>query len=207
MYVFGGSAGATYYNDLHRADLSTVASVFKGRPALRFDGSDDYLLCADIGTAGWGSVTIFVVFQNVTNSDAQHEAIGLYKSGGNRWAIATDAYSGFLSQRLGWAGSDSSINLGNYAHANLTPYVRTAVKNGSTWYSYINGTAVGSNPSDSSSLSSNSSCSIGSEYTGSSQYRANSDILFLAIYNRALSDAERQKVERWLGARYGITVA
>jgi hypothetical protein len=33
------------------------------------------------------------------------------------------------------------------------------------------------------------------------------DILFVAIYNRDLSDAERQKVERWLGARYGITVA
>jgi hypothetical protein len=207
MYVFAGNGGS-YLNDLHRTDLSTVASVFKGRPALRFDGSDDYLLCADIGTAGWGSVTIFLVFQNVTNTNAQHEAIGLYKSGSNRWGIGTDAYTTGPSYRLGWAGPDSFKGLGDYAHANLTPYVRTAIKNGSAWYSYINGAAQGTGPTDdTTSLSSNSNCSIGAEYPGSPSYYTNSDILFVAIYNRALSVSERQKVERWLGARYGITVA
>jgi hypothetical protein len=206
-YIFGGYNGSSYLNDLHRTDLSTIISVFRGRPALRFDGSDDYLLRADIGTAGWGSVTIFLVFQNiVTKTSGSGMAIGLYKSSSNRWGIGTHA--GPVSNRLGWAGTDSNKGLGDYAHADLTPYVRTAVKNGSAWYSYINGTAQGTGASDdTSSLSSNSSCGIGAEYPGGPTYLTNSDILFVAIYNRALSNTERQKVERWLGARYGITVA
>jgi hypothetical protein len=207
MYIFGGYNGS-FLSDLHRTDLSTVASIFRGRPALRFDGSDDYLLCADIGTAGWGSVTIFVVFQNITNTNAQHVAFSVYKSNGNWWGIETDANTSCPQFQLGFGGTTSlSKAHGNYAHANLTPYVRTAIKNGSAWYSYINGTAQGTGASDdTSSLMSNSSYAIGALAGNPGDY-TNSDILFVALYNRVLSDAERQKVERWLGARYGITVA
>jgi len=38
-------------------------------------------------------------------------------------------------------------------------------------------------------------------------YRLNGDIAAIIVFNRTLSDAERQRVERWLATRYGITLA
>jgi hypothetical protein len=150
-----------------------------------------------------------VVFQNVTNTDAHHIAFGAHNSYGTWWVITTDANTGDTSQQLGWGGSAQAPpkGLGSYAHANGTPYVRTAVKNGSAWYSYINGAAQGTGPTDdTTSLLSNSNFTVGAEYPMTA-FSTNSDIVFVALYSRALSNEERQKIERWLGSRYGITVA
>jgi hypothetical protein len=210
MYVFGGYVSG-FSNDLHRTDLSTVISVFKGRPALRFDGSDDYFIFDASGMPSGSSPRTAIAVVKRTDTSKRSDVFSYRDTNDSlhTWDLALDV--GLLGDNdiivVYW-----SVDKGQAGLADANPMIISTTlpstnafsariwKNGTELtYSYYGG--------DGTVATGTSKASIGATIDDVSSTAFKGDILFIAIYNRVLSDAERQKVERWLGARYGITVA
>ena len=212
MYVFDGYTGSSNYDDLHRTDLSTVASVFKGRAALRFDGSDDYFIFNASGMPSGSSPRTAITVIKRTDTSKRGDLFSyrdtdtLYHA----WGLTLDA-SALGDNDL--FGNYWGVSIGQAGIADANPMIISTTLPSTNVYStrlWKNGTELtyayhGSG--DGTVATGTSQASIGVTTGLISDTAFKGDILFLAIYNRVLSDAERQKVERWLGARYGITVA
>jgi hypothetical protein len=166
-------------NDLVQSNgLNTPAVIpdaQNGLPVVRFDGTDDFLSFTRIGTIR----TVFWVLR-----DASTET-------GVRFLLGDSGYNYF-------SGGEDSL-----WHANVHGYVR----NGSTW---LNGVAVDGTqtqrPQQMSIVSlvttgnviadrfSQNGANVGTSWNG--------DLAELIIYDRVLTDPEREDVENYLNERY-----
>jgi len=195
MYVFCGLLQFGRTNDVHRTDLSAVTSALNGRPVLRFDNTDDSLVYNTdaLGITSTSGCTLFYVCKGVgfafyLSPGIANTARGIWYSG-TKLAIGnwgTDLYSDID------AVSSSRFDVFT---ASYGPVANSPVQG------YVSGTKVIDsflNISDPT----NTYC-IGYP----PNYKANNDIAAIIVFNRTLSDAERQRVERWLATRYGITLA
>jgi len=189
-----------------------VTNVLNGRPALRFDGSDDYLTFNASGMPSGSSprTAIFVVKRTDTSRRGDvfsyRDTDTLYHA----WGVTLD--SGVLGDNDIF-GNYWGVSIGQGGIADTNPMIISTTLPSTNVYStrlWKNGTELTKSYHgnvDGTAATGTSQASIGVTTGLISDTAFKGDILFFAIYNRALSDAERQKVERWLGARYGITVA
>jgi len=230
MYFFGGTDGSGE-NDL-RTDLSAVTSELNGRPVLRFDGSNDYLNLGDIMDDIWcaedGRYSIFAVV-NATNAGSSRTILG--KMGDsthsedqrqNFLGIATDTTVKLRYTEV-YSVNGSNFRLYGVPFSLSTNTVVSFVFDGSLdtndgsdrFLFHTNGSLGVRNQWVSTGnlgtqVNSAARLSIGACIGASSalvSYPWYGDIAAIIVYNRALSDAERQRVERWLATRYGITLA
>lgn len=177
--------------------------IVGGQPVVRFDGGD---MLEISGTMALSALTAFIVFRTAAAIPSYAAAMNFYQSGSARWmqGVSTEA-----AYRNGWAGSNSSLGLTqpSGAFSTSTAYVQIWKKSTTQWTIYRNGTA-GSAINDSTSAAAAVSC-IGCERLALNQYHYHftGDIAEIIIYATALSDADRQAVEAYLSAKFGIALA
>lgn len=183
-----------------------------GRPAVQFDGTDD-ALTGSSGIAAGSGITYVAVCQMVSASAyasivstgiaTSYQEFGLMAdSAGTHMAVSN--FAGPTST----SGDRYTATVNNDWHVATVVYAPTATpalyKNGAV-LSYTSSTG------DWSAVNLNSGAgnypfALGAAAGGSST-PANVRIATAMIYGRALGTTEQQRVERWLGARYGITVS
>lgn len=200
-----------------RQPLRTTA-VQNSRNVLRFDGSDDYLVGGDyLDITGNQSVTIFVVLkraaQNVT-----HEVINKY--GRPESTNAGNADNGILFQvtsankpRINATDGNNNTIVDTVAAFDASSFTALAWKLTSGSFAsasvFVNGQSV-STSTPKSTLQSLTDTSyewrIGiSRFSASFYDPFNGDIAEIIMYDSALSDTNRQAVENYLLAKWGIT--
>ncbi len=205
--VAGGGFHASQNNPAWRPTL--VNSFVAGRPAVHFDGIDDYLALPSNRWNFRGGLSAFVVakpqspangarfldFGNGPDSDN----ILLARAGSS----SALAYVSFNGRR--WSGlypSDvltGGLQLIEVVHQGGVPGTLTSAK------IFNNGTQMGNEPTF-----------VPLDVTRTSNYIAKSnwsdapfqgDIAEIILYNTALSDANRQSVESYLQRKYGLGIA
>jgi len=188
-----------------------VQGGLNGRPVLRFDAVDDIM------TLTWGAYVVgntwFLVLKNreVTNPSLAQTVFSSDNGDGGRglflfFAEGTSSLSGerityirVNSQIYGYGQCSSDIPAGNYIFS-------AKMDSSYTFTAFQNGGGLSLTPLVSGGFSSLRYPS-GIDVIGQPGYGPGLDIAAIIVYNRALSDAERQRVERWLATRYGITLA
>lgn len=174
-------------------------NVVNGQQIVRFDGSNDTL--SVVSNLGMGSnipFSLFIVFKTTTgSSDA-----GLFGT----------------TTTAGPSGNVFLIN--HHAGTNVYFYIDDAQPNyslgtssffivGATWdgTTNTNGIAMYKDGTSQGNTTATLQPSAGTNgHIGQSTTFFNGDMAEIVLYNRVLSTAERQSVERYLGSRYAITV-
>ena len=177
---------------------------YKGKPALRFDGSDDSLVAASSPTlAITGDITSFFVvkYDDYTGYNAVWA-----KTQGNQPA-PNDFYTlpnSGLPRVFRGNGGGGQVSGGVLA-ANAGAYAIVGFDQaGSTLHHYLNGDWNGDGQITAGRLDTGRPLYIG---TRDDQFtRMKGDIAELIIYDAALSEADRASVFAYLGTRYGITL-
>ncbi len=199
----GNSRNATQTTANNRPTTTTV----NGRTALSFDGTNDGLNFT--GVARTDETWIIAAAQTADQSGTR----ALVNDGGNGDGINIAKGSQRLLDAL-WGNTTDGVGRirASYAVNPATPYgpavvsvVRSAAAGG---FVFLDGTQRISAVNGSSSFTTSGSITIQRiGYYSSTTFQFQGWIGEILCYSRALTAAERLKVERYLGKKWGITVA
>ncbi|HHV99794.1 MAG TPA: hypothetical protein GXX36_09530, partial [Clostridiaceae bacterium] len=175
-----------------------VANAINGKPAIRFDGVNDYLNITSL-KGNMNQLTFFIVIKPSGLAD-YNQSIG-----------AVGGWGQFLFH----SAANGAIYCGTSAQSRLTAPSGTMVNNEVQGYSYVYaGTGSASKLyKNSSQVASGTLTATPASWTGfiigaNNSNSLKGDIPEIIIYDRALSDSERQSVEIYLSSKYnypGIT--
>lgn len=184
-----------------------VEDSINNLPAVRFDGSNDYLKIDNAGMSG-PQLTYFVVTKRITMLNAASTFSGLgqgYSYDADNSASLIGFYE-FSGTQLAPYRAYASLSINNVHPGNGVAYVASSVFNGTTNITYLNGVA-------NAPVNSSGNFAIATIYIGTRVYNSapsagyyNGDIAELIIFTRALSGEERISIEQYLGKKYGIKV-
>lgn len=179
---------------------SLTASAANGQPGVTFDGGNKYL---ETSTTCLGAATDFtcIVAVSLTSLTGVHGILSTKTSDYNNITLPYD------SAGTTYFGTDSTnriVSAGSYL--TTTSYVLTLQKSGASngnLTQWKNGANSLVNTGKTASSPTSSAHRVGIYQTISMV----GHLLDLVVFNRAISTAERQSVERYMGARYAISVA
>ena len=181
-----------------------VAHAFNGRPAVRFDGTASNVLNLPAVMNGAGEGDVFIV-QRVTpypNSGTD----GFWRFGTAGYvAAAYPAGDGHIRDDF---GSDTSHDIGSLNQPLDQPHLYEAVSRSNEWTARVNG--VVQYTTNANNVAWNASMSLGyggnNYYEGGSRYFSG-DIAEVLVFDRVLSNEEREVVNDYLNAAYDFVPA
>jgi len=188
----GGADTPTYTKDVFNDVI----------PALRFDGSNDYLNFSYDKIIG-SNVTIFVVSQRRGN-DTFNYILGYNQSSGNPGIVLGYRTNTSIWLQTRASPSDTHIQYNTSGYSSPTPVIHSAIisnQNGKKYWHNGGSSPDASNASQTNLLYPGSTAAIGR--FGSVDY-FNGDIAEIIIFNRNLKTNERHLVEDYLSKKYDI---
>ena len=189
----GNARHVTAPTDAARPTFKT--GIQNGRSITRFDGTDDYLRITGLSSIS-SPVSVSIV---VTPTAPGTGSRTIFDGQG------TNQHSLLISSGLSWnvRTQNSGTNENVSSYVSTTPYIVTWILNGtgnSTFFRNGTSTSLSQNH-----LVSSTGYTIGSRADGS--VPAACDIGEVIVYHVQLSTSHRQQVERYLGNKWGISVA
>jgi hypothetical protein len=191
-----------------------VNDAVAGKPALRFDGEDDFLTF-EMPVNDLTGMTIFLVS---ANSEDRTGGVGegcgcraqncaIFWNETQSWGtVYLSPFQSQVNYRFGttatgnWPVYERPESIGN-AHS-----VTVSRKDGATDALYVKGTMVMSQEDQEPAIAGcQDTGNIGRGYNDDTFFPG--DIAEVLVYNRALPDAERQTVEQYLMTRYPVTAS
>jgi hypothetical protein len=182
-----------------------VTHVLNGRPVVTFDGFDDFMTFA-LPVNGLTGMTIFLVSANSVGMD------GAWNGVENAPIFWNEEPAGWGTVHLSPFQTLVKFRFGTGQIGNMPTYVRpssigatysitVAKKDGTTDSLYVNGALVVNEGGKFSQIAATRDTgNIGRGYNDNTYFPG--QIAELLVYTRALSDEERQGVERYLNGRY-----
>jgi prepilin-type N-terminal cleavage/methylation domain-containing protein len=182
-------------------------NVFNGAlPAVRFDGSNDFLNFDGSPLIG-SDYTIFVVEQRRGDGGTLNCFIaGTTRSSSQNLHMG---YRGSTTVTLAHYGSDLSYSNAVTAYSSPQPRIFTFRLNSSIGKEiWLNGgtTPDSSTSSQTSHITSYGGSAFGRSVNSSSTFYYIGDLAEIIIYNRALKNEERQSIETYLSKKYNIAL-
>lgn len=187
-----------------------VESAINGKPALDFDGSNDYLLDAD-GTPLQGTDgDVFAVVK--TGAPSGSDA---FFSIGNTGSNVEYLWAGILSSkfRLLQDSNDTDDSLAGTAATSSNPTIYRFGSNGESYFAEVNGAAdaltamSGTDSGDwEADISGVNSFAVGCRDNGSLGFHWHGYIAEIIGFKRRLPDNMAAAIHAYLGQRYGISV-
>lgn len=187
------ATSATQTTAAKRPILSGASA--NGKPAVRFDGVDD-TLATNITSSAAAEQTIIVVakgqnYQSMVRFQNAATPYIVYPWGNKNYIISSDNNGAGIASGL----VDNEWNIGVARYKSGTA---------SGMQTFRNGKLIAQRTSAAATLPS-APLTIGA-YLGSSEF-AKADIAEILVYNRALTESERQGVEQYLSQKYSVTVS
>jgi hypothetical protein len=178
--------------------LYKSSGLSAGRPSVRFDGVDDVLLLGDLSSFFPAAATVFVAYGlNTDTNYAVYDTAGL--GGGNLgfWRWSGDGNGYYCVFR--------SARLATYPLAAPTTgnHVTTIRSSSSAYEARLEGVSKGV---QAAAYSAGANHRIGDVGSGGGA-SLDGDVFEIFAYSDAKTDAEIIKCERYLGSRWGISVA
>jgi len=176
-------------------------AMLNGRPVVHFDGADDHLTIAATVVSGNQNRTVFMV--------ARPDAIGskgMIDLGGGRTTEGAFMVTPEYGVRV-----SGGYRLWQQQASTSTAAITAFVLNGSTTEglsAWINGRLAAAADTKVAAINTKGTTIIGG-YTAapSRQHGFRGDIAEIIVYDRALTDMERQSLEQDLARKYGIPVS
>lgn len=179
-------------------------STINGRSAITFQGVDDTMSVANVTDFNAASQTIIVVSRQ---SSAANQAL-YYKASANSVEGVIMRYRAGTAFWLYQKNDASAETLSATANTNTNTNVYTVILQPLSQSGWVNGTPP--SPGVATATATATYNDTGSVWIGSrrdvGEYLVG-DICEILHWSRALSTTERQRVERYLGAKWGVTVA
>ena len=186
--------------------------ILNGRPVVRFDGTDDYLDVPDFAYTLTG-LTVAVVTTG-TNTQGRWPFAHYEVNGDQRsWGISHSSES-LNKLKVNISADGTTTNLKNYAgstNINTGSHIMAFIFQTDTLALCVDGateTPVKHQDSTVNSLhDSTGNLTVGAMLNTTAVNFWDADIAEVVMYDRALSAAERRRVEKYLGMKYGVVVS
>lgn len=185
--------------------------IVNGLPVVRFDATD-CLTTSAIDFTGTSGLTVFAVTANIPSGTDRVivESSASFSANAGSFILYRDTSNKVQVDHRGNVGNGFCVgttNITSTATVLTGWYDFTQAVNAENQL-YVNGTAEGtkSGGANNTGAFGNHVLNIGARNDGA-LIPLNGDIAEIILYNSVLSNASRQLVERYLGAKYGITVA
>ncbi len=179
-------------------------STINGRSVITFQGVDDTMSVANVANFNTSSQTIIVVARQ---SSAANQAL-FYKASGSGVEGIIMRYRAGTTFWLYQKNDSGAETLSATANTNTNTNVYTVILAPSSQSGWVNGTPP--SPGTSTATATATYDDTGAIWIGSrrdiGEYLIG-DVCEVLHWPRALTTSERQRVERYLGTKWGITVA
>lgn len=175
-------------------------TAINNRPALRFDGIDDFLTGTTTSIQGNNGLSVIVVGKSNSASTNQ-TYIGKFDSTNNEreWRLQNDD---FIATELANAETaNETVSFTN--NTNLRIISATWAPNQSSSVSINNGAAVSAITPVTSISTTTEPIIVGASLQGSTSF-LNGDIAEILVYNKKLSTTELTKIATYLNTKYNI---
>ena len=188
-----------------------VSSAQGSKPTLRFTPTPPYYnhMNLDAPISGTSAFSIFGVFKisSVPGASSWPAILGISSTGSTYTDYAFCwASSNYTASKVRCSGGGSVGAIDGLSTINTNAFtISTNIYNKSNNSLWINGSQQGQTAYSSYDLP-NSSWSLASADLTNSMYMS-CDISEIIIFNRALTDAERVKVEQYLSGKFAITLS
>ena len=174
-----------------------VSDAVNGEPAIRFDGDNDYLQTAGAITLlqGTANFSMFVVTKPGATQKTHADIID-YEHGSN---------ISYVLQQL--VDNTNQFGLANWQPLTSSAYqIHSGVYvNNTSYTSYLNGVnSLQTTDLNDISCPEPRTFTVGSKSLEAFPRQFNGDVAEVIVYNTPLSDSDRQRVESYLIAKYGI---
>jgi hypothetical protein len=174
-----------------------ITGAINGEPALRFDGSNDFLTVGNIAS--------------LTNPNFTYVVVGAFNStSGDMAFLSRDEGGGNTNKWIYWYNSTAmklhlnpgNANIASAAFTRSSGVYRTFMltKNSTSYVHYLDGISGGTVTNSTTLPSPDTDFRIGQ---AESNFYLNGDIAEILVYDHALSAVERHEVEAYLEAKYG----
>lgn len=173
-------------------------NIKNGKPALLFDGTDDYLFKSTNVIPSAGNWTIFIVSQSSGNWRPLSSNDGTSETSASDNSWRTVSHSSNFNNGAGWVG-DVAIG-GSDTSWHLTTFDRVSA---STLRSWLDGVAGASH----TYTWAHDDVSVGRFHDGGSFKYHGGYIAEIIAYNAKLTDDQRNGVNAYLANKYGIAVS
>lgn len=178
-----------------------------GQPALRFDGTNDFLTF-NLPVNGLTGMTVFLVAANTLNQtggSSQAEQCALFWNEAAYWGtLYLSPFQGSVCARFGTGQSGNRMVYPRPVPAGSNFTLSTAVKDATSDSLFVNGTRV---LSEGGKLGTIAACrdtgNVGRGFDDNTFYAG--DMAEVLVYTRALTVSERQAIEAYLSRKYGLT--
>ncbi len=209
----GNNNHATQFDITAQPEM--VANAVNGKPALRFDGQDDYMEIANSPSLqpGAGDWTVFFVGKRLPASQGDYPQV----IGSRPWTLDVDKgwavgfnTSGYVASHFadGTSGHDLPGTLAASPLSSDACQVWQVEEDrgaGTTAF-FVHGSLDRSSarPMPAGPIDQTDAIEIGREIGGSDNRRANMELSEVLVYNRVLGTADRESVTAYLSAKYGL---
>ena len=206
---FDNNIQSSFKYDFKQATVANQPKYSEGiinnLPAIKFDGTDDFMIASQVGISGKG-FSAFLVGQRLAYPGGWQTSLS-----GNSLTNNDDCLSGSFIMFGEWSSAfGSCTNLNQWTYSNIahpgngTPYIYDLVVTPTNNLAYFNGANV-SNISASYSYNFDS-IRAGCRYSNGNSNFFNGYISEIIIYSRALNTEERKSVESYLSKKYSIKI-
>lgn len=175
-------------------------SILNSKPVVRFDGSNDVLAGANL-TALSAAEAFIVVKIGQADPPPSGSGTGLWHYGSDPQATHYPYSDGNVYDNF---GTNSRKGLGNPTPALDAFRLYNVTTKSGGWTARIDGTQVYTTASN--TVGFRSSCELGSGLSGSGPAFIG-DVAEVIIYSAELSAGDRDVVEAYIAAKYGLTIA
>lgn len=214
----GNGNDATQATEANKPTWQT--NVVNGHPVVRLDGTDDWLDVSDqAGFDGGTGLTIYAVSKQATLATGKALITKWDYQTQGAWGFQThESTTGEIQMYVAETVTDVGDKIQRSTNAGLTAtsftivvtvYDGTQATNADRVKFYRNGTVLSTavqNTIPTSMPNASSTLKVG-KFGGSLTRYYNGDLAELIVYSRALAAADRQRIERYLARKYGITLS
>lgn len=182
-----------------------IRSAINGLPAIKFDGTNDYMSVADGFDDDSQSITVFVVWKSISLPGVDAALLEKWDGGssGYPYCLRISPTIFYIASYDGsTAVSSSSTTAPTIGVARI---VSAKIANGDALTIWTNGSQEDSDSDSVTGTTSNGTALfIGAR--GDESIYANGYFGEIIVFSRALKAEERQSVEKYLGQKWGINV-
>jgi len=169
-----------------------ITNAINNRPALRFDGIDDFLTSTTTSIHTTNGLSVIVVGKTSNTANNNQTYISKFNSTNREWRLQNDEFN-IINNTLNFSNNNTNFNILYALWAPSSPQLSVATNNNAV------STATGAT----TITTTNEPIIVGANNQGSTGF-LNGDIAEILVYNKKLSDTELTKVLTYFNNKYSI---
>lgn len=170
-----------------------ITNAINNRPALRFDGIDDFLTSTTTSIHTTNGLSIIVVGKTSNTASDNQTYISKFNITNKEWRLQNDEFN-VVNDTLNFSNNNTNFNiLSALLSPTTSPQLSIAINNNTA------STATGTTPITNTS----EPIIVGANNQGSAGF-LNGDIAEILVYNKKLSTTELNKVRAYMNNKYSI---